>query len=274
MDELSEKTKEEIIAILNLSGIPFQDWAAKTIITSGFHYDIELPYSTPNHSGTIDIVADCFRNDDRHLLLAIEAKKANPQIKNWIFIKDNHVQYHRFYKPSFVSLNNKDMTIEHETTFRKLGYSSSINYDKCINAFESNSKFRLNRSSEEKIYKPLLQIHRGINGLIHGHIQNGKLQARTFQLNQCVYIPVIVTTADLFIAEYDPENVILPEGELDPKKQHNLEKKKWVTYEFPLSEDLKNIEADNAIVSPEKLTTFIVDAQHWKEFIENIANIF
>jgi len=106
------KNDSDIVELLNTTGIPFQDWVAQVIEKNkNYHYEVEVPYTIPQ-SGTIDVVAVWFKGHltlppfDGNTFLIIEAKKANPQIKNWIFIKDPHKNYHNYYASSFISIKD------------------------------------------------------------------------------------------------------------------------------------------------------------------------
>ncbi|GEM_PF-1154088 len=269
--------QNEIVDLLNSTGIPFQDWIAYTIgKNKNYHYQVEVPY-TSLQSGTIDIVAVWFKGElpsspfDGSIFLIIEAKKANPQIKNWIFIKDMHTQYHKYYASSFISITDKAPHIERALTFPDLNYLTQEYYDKCINAFEYNHQLKLNRNTEEKIYRSLLQVHEGLNGFAQ---KDPVLQRITFNFaNETIYIPVVVTTANLFTAEYDPEKVELPEGILDPDKT-DIKEVQWLTYEFPITRELSIVRSLDVRTCTEKLTTFIVAGKHWAEFLKKVFVIY
>jgi len=82
-----------------------------------------------------------------------------------------------------------------------------------------------------------------------------------------------VTTANLFTAEYKPEDVELPEGIIKPDKA-SITETKWLTYELPVTEDLSTIRNINLRDLGEKLTTFVVTAKHWEEFLKGVYVIY
>ncbi|MEK7546997.1 MAG: hypothetical protein AAB536_02355 [Patescibacteria group bacterium] len=273
---------DKTIELLNSTGIPFQDWVAHCIGKVGcYHYEPEVPYSISDYDGTIDIVAAWFRSDDHFLapfqgniFLVIEAKRADPSIKNWLFVKDVHKKYHKFYNSSFISISknqaNADEThVENGLTFPTLGYRTQDNFDKCINGFEYNEKFVLNRSSENKIHKPFLQVHRGLNGFASG---TPIIQKHKFDLSKRkVYLPIVVITANIFTVDYNPSDIELPGAVINPSKA-NLSSKKWITYEYPLSNQLGRLQ--NQPLKTEKLTTFIVQANSWEKFLNSVFVVY
>ncbi|HXF50028.1 MAG TPA: hypothetical protein VNL73_11480 [Verrucomicrobiae bacterium] len=245
-------------------------------------YEIEVPYSIPEHDGTIDIVAvriprlnvpipPLMKNN---IFLIIEAKKASSEIKHWVFLKNTHTEYSRLYESSFVSITKfakKDdlIHIENRLTFQKLGYSFPDKYDKCVNCFEYNEKFKLNRNNDEKIYKPLLQVHRELNGFCQRDLIVHKHRFDTPE--GAIFLPIIVTTANLYTVSYNPQEVILPEALL-PTDKAILEEKSWLTYDFPLPQHLRSIKGKR--IRTEKLTTFIVSANHWEQFLNSVGEIY
>lgn len=276
---MSRKSEEDKITdLLNQTGAPFQDWCV-SIVRSIPDYRVVPEFVlteilSPEESMTIDLLAwhtprpttDVpFRGT---IFLIVECKRAKSTIKKWVFIPNQHTEQ----TPSFyitMTLGQGDSG-QMCLTFPKLGYPTPESFEGCIQVFEFNETFTaLNRGKEEKTYKAMKQANYGLAGFVNGQYRT------TFAFSElglpewggkggAVYLPVVVTTADLLLARYDAKEVIGQTGEI-PKDRITYKEKPWITFEFPLQKRF-------AFPTGQELrrTTFIVNANHWREFLENV----
>jgi hypothetical protein len=80
------------------------------------------------------------------------------------------------------------------------------------------------------------QVNLGVNGLIEYFRQN----PASFVANtRMTFIPVVLTTAQLFAADVDLATADIETGEIDPATV-SLVEKEWIFYQYPVSPGLKH----------------------------------
>lgn len=283
--------KQKITERFNETGFPFQHWCLETIRNidkdhgGWIHVAVpEHPFTFPQSEGptlgihgAIDIVAvRGVKGIEKSLLfLVIECKRANNEIKNWIFISDKHER-----KPAFIfsRITNESLVekieVSREMAFPELGYSYPGDFDYCYQGIEVNeTQTTINRNQEERIYKSLRQVNHGACALEHQIPKNLYIEGldRAFNFTKWqnfIYIPVIVTTANLFIANFDYKNI--KDGDI-LSEVGDYQEKKWLTYEFPLP-DFISYETPERL-HLEKRTTFIVNHASLVGFLEKVGTI-
>lgn len=278
---MSKSKNEKMTELYNQSGLPFQDWCFMTVRKHGNYRAVtEFPFTNPpsagaqiGKQGSIDIVAVSPQNA-RWNYLVIECKKANPEIKNWIFYsrEPNTPNGEYISRPTFLMRRTVEGEVEKisKISFPQLGYDHYENFDYCVSGLEFNEKITSgNRNEIDKIYNHIFQVTRGLNAFAKlDPKQIDEVEADGVALPDAVpvvYIPVIVTTADLYLAKYDWRNV---EGGEVPESSIEYEPKNWLTYEFGLPDFLK---LDKGAV--EKQTIFIVNEKSWVDFLGKVKDI-
>src|SRR5579884_269059 len=247
---MDAKDAEKIRELLNFSGYPFQHYSADRIAKlDGFQLAVEVPFTHPPSNaaflgthGSIDILAACPNTDDDTLVwFVIECKKANDKIKNWILLP-NKQQDPRW--PTFSGSIEKEgeplqLSFGRDDRFPNLGYHRGTDFDYCVSGIEVNTDLRgTNHDTREKIYNPLKQVTHALRGL---EVQYPKIiegieypRQRTYIRNK--YLPVVLTTANLFVADFPVGDVV--QGEIPADKLSLDGPKKWATYEFALPDFL------------------------------------
>lgn len=282
--------KSKITDRFNETGFPFQQWCLETIRNfgkdhGGWKYKAvsEWPFTHPPSNGpllgvhsTADIVAAkgvSGISDKTLLFLVFECKRANTSIKNWVFTKDKQDKKPVFILSEIDSQLNETIYISRNLTFPNLKYLTSDSFDYCNNVVELNEKFStLNRNQEEKVYKAIRQVNHSIYALERKkpkYIENLTTGINLAIFRYFVFLPVIVTTANLYIADFDYNGVT--RGDV-PDKNVNYEEKKWLTYEFPLPDFLGyGRTSDNVAI--EKRTTLIVNDKALLDFLNAVSVI-
>jgi len=275
---------QKITRIFNQTGVPFQDWCFN-IVNQLDNYKCvsEHPYTWPpsigpslGKPGAIDIIAAHFDNNpgpvafkEGVIYLIIECKRANEKIKNWIFPsvrrdRDDPVFVSKIYYKRGAGPVEGNVCLENKLIFPDIGYDTSDKFE-CLNqGFEINNMLgSLNRDQNEIIYKSLLQSNTGLKSFTE---KTADLSLPPH--NKALFIPVVVTTADLYIAEYGPADVSIPSGEISPDDITYI-KRPWVIYQFPLPDYLSYIDG-KLIYSP----TFVVNANGWEDFLKKVPTVY
>lgn len=266
-------------------GIPYQDRCLSVLRNDRYFQGIpEWSFTHPRTNGaqlgkhsSVDILGLQLRSNGYFKgasYMAIECKRADPSTKNWVFTRDIEEQRP---VPTFVAKTIRNSIggdwedyIIHNASFPALGYGSVENLDYCIRGIEVNERFdATNRNSEEKIYKALLQANHASNALMIQHPKHIESLEMPLDTNILLFFPVVVTTANLFIAEYDPTSINISEGEISVQNIQYT-KKEWLTFEFSTPDYLKQSSGGpQKELDIERTTTFIVGAPYWEEFLSN-----
>lgn len=295
--------EDKFAELYNKTGIPFQYWCLSVLRKVSNYQGIpEFSFTHPpslgaqlGKSSSVDILAlrisprNGRRWFDGLVLFSIECKRADPEIKNWVFSKDpskeDAVLPTYFLKTikDVGSIKSFEHTVARNGVFPGLGYNGVQDLDSCLHGVEFNESLtNINRNQNENIYKSLLQTNHALNALFSKFQYSfPRIEDLWFpkeeEVNKILFLPVVVTTANLFIADYDPEKVDFKTGKINKKDIKFNGPKKWLTYEFPLPDYLKHSgemsylpsqEGTEILIDTERITTFIVNSEYWKEFLE------
>jgi hypothetical protein len=276
----------KILSLINSSGFPFQHSCASRIAAlDGFEVAQEVPFTFPGSNGpllgvhgTVDIVAShrATSDSDDIVCLVTETKKANEDIKKWIFFENDqkNPKWPLFVLDKNMG-NTKAVMLTRTITLPKLGYTAQSNYQYCSNAIETNSQFStINRNQTEKVYQSLKQVAHATRALLQiPKVIEGLNDLGKMDYNHLIFLPVVLTTAELYIPKYDKK--LLIKGEIDQRDFDLGLPRKWLTYDLPLPDYLSYQIArpENSLITVEKLTVFIVNADSLEEFFEKSSDV-
>ncbi|KKW17022.1 MAG: hypothetical protein UY56_C0005G0047 [Parcubacteria group bacterium GW2011_GWA1_50_14] len=282
-------TDQQKTGLLNEAGLPFQEFCYFTVKQNENYLAVqEVPFTHPpsqgaqlGKTGAIDILAAKFRFGDPAyfgargslIYLFIECKRASPNIKNWIFLKlDNE---DKRLPTFFVKKSRAGQWGSLEAIrgiFPNLGYGHPEHFEATGVAIEVNSALNAwNRNQDDKIYKAALQANYGLNAIgsqLSNTVENLDIPGNVTKI---LYLPVVVTTANLYLANFDPSQVSKDDGAIDLSSV-SYEEKPWLTYDFPLPDYLKysSIFHNHINKNVERATTFIVNSKHWSNFLQHM----
>jgi hypothetical protein len=272
----------KILNLVNSSGFPFQhNCASRIAALNGFEVAQEVPFTFPGTNGpilgvhgTVDIVAThrATPESDDIVCLVTEVKKANEDIKKWIFF-ENDQKNPKW--PMFVCEKNmgntKAVMLSRTITLPLLDYPTQSSYQYCSNAIETNSQLTaINRNQTEKVHQSLKQVAHATRALLQiPKVIEGLDDLRGTVYNHLILLPVVVTTAELYIPKFNKKSLV--NGEIDQKDFELGPPRKWLTYDLPLSDYISyqiSRPEIGLIITVEKLTVFIVNADSLEEFFE------
>jgi len=278
---------EKIREILNFSGYPFQHHCADRISRlEQYQISAEVPFTYPPTNGpllgvhgTMDLLAA--RPDSKNRLLVcfvIECKKANDKIKNWILLpnKQQSPRWSTFIISRLPPGEREQLSVTRGVTFPELGYGKSGQYDYCVNGIEVNTALTsANQDKGEKIYNPLKQVAHGVRAFESAHpkVVEGIEYFRESKHQERFYIPVVITTANLYVIDFPLDKVT--QGEVPAGDLSLGDAKKWISYEFPLP-DYLSYEIDRAeegTVFVNKRTVFVVNDKAIDEFFSKAVDV-
>ncbi len=258
---------------LNGTGL-FLESVVYNLLIKNSEYKVlrEEPYSgytSESFEGVIDILlVKLLQSAGRIICLTIECKKADPAQKKWVierWIKPDESNYPFDYYEAGVNNFNFNKNI----FFPSQGYGGMKFFDQGIQTFEFNeSSGKLSRNQGERPYLALRQANEAISSFVDERKNRiYEILGVNFRQYDILFIPVVITTADLLLLDYDPEKIDLSRGEIDIKEV-KLNPKDWVHYEFPLPYSLRT-RAQGGL-GPVKRPSFIVSAEKCEEFVTKL----
>lgn len=266
---------DNVIENLNLTGTFLEQKVHVSLVKHPqFVSKREHPYSTVNVlneqmkeliEGTIDIFAAAMVSKNLALCLCIECKKADPSRKHWVFelrTTGDEVYPFVFYDHSAEALNYKKNIF-----FDSLGYPGMKYFDKAIQAYQFHKvKGSLSKNQTENVYNAALSANKAVKAFAPAPHEVFKFLNLTEKVS-VLYLPVVVTTANLWENKYHHQHVSWNTGEIG-KENLKLVEKDWIHYEFPLSVNLRLPDKDRDEL--DKSPTFIVKANKFNKFVKMI----
>ncbi|MBI4037642.1 hypothetical protein HY382_01185 [Candidatus Curtissbacteria bacterium] len=230
----------------------------------------EEPYSghtSESFEGTIDVFASSVVQKNVAVCFCIECKRANPEQKHWVFEKRVNDTEPLYYPFDYLYEDIHKLNYEKNIFFPSLGYNGMKFFDKGIQVFEFKEvDGQLSRNQVEKAYNALLQANEAVSSFIEEPYRIRDLLKES-KLPDILFLPIVVTTANLWVQDYKPENVDLKTGTV-AESNINLEQKDWVHFEFPLPYSLRTRHVLG--VGPVKRPTFIVNSEKISEFFPKL----
>ncbi len=310
---VEESTKDFIIAGLENHGFFFQEKVIEEISkTEQWRVsDREVPVSARELKTKIDIVAS--RDSSSITLFAIiECKKADPEFKTWIFHSDKKIgerdysTRQQFNKQVLIDVIHSKET---KNMFRgPTGYKRGINFihgqtisplrdkdgkeielENCYDAFsikvDAKNAQKPNMNNTEKIAKKDViedacrQVTLGTK--CYAELLTIKAQGAQYPLHYTAFLPIVVTTAPIFIVDVESKNVDIVNGKLIDKNLREVKEVPWLCYNFKPDfmkrldfsiEKLSGVSQVPLFNNPfeDTMTVFIVNSKELVNFLNQI----
>lgn len=241
---------------LNIQGIFFQKLIASIIIRHGKvdfvteEYPVEYPPGNKNIRGLesrLDIharIKDQIHNSARINLL-IECKKANPEFVDWIFFEKS-ISTERDDQPiNFLEVTcdvsegqppkpRFDVVSRYLASYKIAGEARETRGD-----YENYKGGNKTKTSNTAITEAANQVVLATHSIAEEHLEFlGRFEDSKNPVLTHLYLPVIVTTANLFICKFDPQNTSMTTGTISHHNV-NLERQDYLFYEYPIPTHLQ-----------------------------------
>jgi hypothetical protein len=303
MDNKPQTEQEWTIHSLNIHGTIFERWCKAAIDdtvgwrTVSTNYPVEFPTAesgrTQTTSSALDILA---RNTQSRLApivtLLVECKKNNPDFVDWIFFQksasNSSSRYHinlihnerieDFTDGWRVSWTNErtsaEMPIADEGREVRGTYSGKRVGDltRTSNAAISSAAYQIALATQAIIAEELSRSH--------AEASRGERMERRQRIPDYakqLFIPTIVTTAKLFLCEFDPHDVDSATGEIAFTRA-KLTPQPYLIYEYPLPTSLQHDRGTKvAKLSRQELDTasrMDIVVVHSEDFTDVLMNDF
>ena len=168
-----------------------------------------------------------------------ECKRANPSLSNWCFIKSPYVSRNREYDPYI--LEHIEVTATGFQSAVGKSYSPASDAYHVAMEIRSDSKGDAEGKGRGGIEDAVAQVCRGLNGFVY-NLPN--ITGSTGTAVGVDLLPVVFTTADLFVVNGDLSTAELSTGNIDLTK-HEFEPKEWIVFQYHMSPGLKHELARN-----------------------------
>jgi len=262
MVTIANTQDEWTIYALNIHGVFFERRCATLVArTNGWrvlatNYPVEFP--PPNgpwrgKESCLDIWARKDGDPDFVVDTLIECKKANPDFVNWVFFPKASCPTPAPFSFARVDNKPKDEAAPSWSSQTSIAVETTIipvvndarevrgEYAK----YQGNNK---TKTSNAAIQEAAYQVALGTRAIVH---EEGALLGKARESPQHpsppwgtkVYIPVIVTTAKLFVVQFESQAVKLDSGEID-LHDAKLVPAKSVLYEYALPKHVQHAPAD------------------------------
>lgn len=234
-------------------------------------YDIPTSGGGPHVDGTLDIAAAINLGNSKILCLIIECKRANQEQIHWVFEQSyqtpkNPNPFLTFELPT-VSGSSSGMKYRHDIHLSPLEYLSNEDLEAAINIYQFDSK-SANKSNDkhQRAYRALSQANQAFSGLAHSADYAVQLtHAGSADKVKVWYLPIVVTTANLYLSDYKLGDIDMQTAKITDPNKVKLIAKKWIHYEFPLT-DLLRFKFGDYVKRP----TFVVNAASFTDFVHRI----
>lgn len=234
---------------------------------------VEYAVSTPDGQQTrIDLVLANVKLPGAHL--AIEAKRAHPLYKRWVFFGGAVRPSGKYFfdiARNFSKRPGEDMRCERIVEARPCIDEVYTFY---LESVQSRSKQGKRSSATEAIEDAFRQATAAQVGLMAKLVQFGQHMTSVPPVPTLV-IPVVVTTAQLWVAAFSEGDIPLEHAMIEPGKL-KLQAKDFVAVNYRLNDEISNsvrlstceptnIQTD--LTMQQMRTVFVVHSTHLREFL-------
>ena len=224
-------------------GLPYAALdAARAEVSSGpspWTFEVpEFPVELRGQGTRIDFI---LKHSERQLYLLVECKRANPALSNWVFVRAPR-DYHR--ASDFVHVERIDAS--HRPEIRTAGGRLTGAEQTYHIALEYRDRQRRGDKCGEgrgQIEKAVTQVLRGLGGLVDFYAENPIMLKGIASVD---LVPVVLTTANLWVSSAQLETTDLRSGEIDPESA-SLEAREYVMYQYHVSPGLRPVRANRQI---------------------------
>ena len=236
---------------LNIQGTFFERWCQETIKTSRWSIiSTNYPVEFPPHNGpligeqsTLDIYAR-LKKETILLTLLIECKKNNPEFIDWVFFPHPNTKRVKYFSGSLIANEVKESSQNNWETNALLAPMISLELLPTSDAWETRGNYvaykggNKTKTSNAAIGQAAHQIALATKAIFLEELNNTKaLSVKTSNAEMPfvhqIFIPVILTTAKLFVCKFETKDIDQNTGEI-PFSKAKLEEQPYLLYEYPL----------------------------------------
>lgn len=244
-EQITSQFTESFAKILNRHGYGFQYSVLKKadeLVTqrkSLWYFEAcEFPVEVQGFGTKIDFVLqrDCRGWHTTPMFLLAECKRTNPALSNWCFVRAPYTHRNAYtdFERVILECVRREETGSLNTFAREMHTTTNAYHI----GFEMRSNFKGDATGEtgQAIEKAATQISRGLNGFIDAVVKNDELLEKS---NQVDFLPVIFTTARLYVSDVDLSTADVGSGNVTLENER-IKSVPWLFYQYALSPGLKH----------------------------------
>lgn len=278
--------QKEILTILSQnSGLPFQRAINNLIRTiNGYRTNYEVPFTFPATNGpllgvqsSIDIIGFYCLHDKYLPCLFIECKRSYKDYKSWVVLGKKKIG--KILGIARSRKKDQQGSYTYNTFYEHINMDSiETDLFRGEHIVEINEKSEnINPSSHDTAQKALLQANHGLKAISSGTTYENILEAAGVEKEMIqLFIPVVVTNAELLVLDFDKHQADLSNGFLDIDSAE-LTAVPWLVYNY----DPPDYLLIRGQIDPEKAETevnnrrdtFIVNSNHLQDFLNRLTEV-
>src|SRR5262245_35497130 len=246
-----EATKDRFRKELNSNGFGFQYAVlelAKSLHDqqkSDWRFEVaEFPVLVQEYNTHIDFIlmSDRYVTGNYLVYLVAECKRANPAFSHWCFIRAPYTYYGEL-DPDPWLIEQLDHRVRNEFVGKKVVSTYVRRVSKSEYSYHIAMEVKAKRKGDEhgnskgkSSIDATSQVCRGVGGLVESIAQNIDILGSA---SSAIFIPVIFTTAKLFVSDADLSTTDLQTGNIDLSNTEFVETP-YLFYQYNLSPVLKH----------------------------------
>jgi hypothetical protein len=237
---------------LNIHGVFFEKLIAsiiadhKTVDLLATEYPVEYPLDSPKGQGSdsrLDILARVpyHSGTERGIDLCIECKKANPEFVDWIFFPTAPISYRHIANILSISHAKTDsegsLAEYHIRPIQFTDMEFADNARETRGTYERVAATNKTKTSNAAISDAAYQVTLATHAIVDHDLARTQRLKQKPSFSERSYIPIIVTTANLLLCEFEPGDTSMTSGEIAFDKT-TLKPVKRLFYEYPVAPHL------------------------------------
>lgn len=278
---------------LNIQGTFFERWAQETVKKSRWkvistNYPVEFPPHNgpfPGEQSTLDIYAQ-FAKNTILLTLLVECKKNNPEFIDWVFFPHPNTKRGKHFTGSLIANMPLDERSSTWDVSGALSPMTSLEWLPTSDAWETRGNYlnykggNKTKTSNASITKAAHQVSLAARAIFENELANSRtLSGKSRKpYNHQIFIPTIVTTARLFVCNFNSEDIDQKTGEI-PYSKVTLEEQPYLLYEYPLPVHFHSTPSDKISVIKSgnkdfgtRMDILVVNSSNLSEFLTKLEN--
>lgn len=204
--------------------------------------------NSQDHANKEELSIDIYTGKQQHyayVRLVVEVKKKNPDYVDWCFLQhEKKTLSMRVIKKSITSDGNPTLFDIGESSrhgnhifvqikeYPEYGYFRNDVSDFALALKENQNIDReYHKSEKTEIDKSVIQVLKGLYGTVIEDATRQVVSGEGYEHKPTIFIPIIVTNANLYLIDFDPDDINSETGEIRVDPTYN--KRESIIYEYP-----------------------------------------
>lgn len=237
MDDL---TNEKAARALEEQGHLFQERCMFDIThkVSGLTFKSkEYPVSVGETQTSVDFIFRAKNRQPRFMYFVFECKRANPKYSNWLFSRSlPPAPVNRSLLVTKLTTQSMKHDFTHPAAVTTHELYSELKYNDFVDPYGIEVRDKREGDPTKSTFGACQQVLTGIAGLVteeKQRLEDGKVSSF-----ESLYIPIVLTTANLFKTEFRARDVDISTGRIDADKTKTTPAK-WIAVDLPTTGPLQ-----------------------------------